>query len=154
MISITDGQISLSADLFNSGLKPGIEVGLSFSRVGSSAQWDGMKAVGGTYKLDLAQFNELQAFSQFASDLGDKTKATLDRGQRLVELLKQDVGRPFSLPSMVSLLSIASQGIVACVSLSQLRAFVLAFTSLPAWVFLFVPGRLMFTAVADDLRLP
>merc|ERR1712061_41009 len=89
VISITDGQIFLSIDLFLAGIKPAIDVGLSVTRVGSVAQWDGMKLVAGSYKLELAQFVELQSFSQFAADLGEETKARLERGKRLVEMLKQ-----------------------------------------------------------------
>jgi F-type H+-transporting ATPase subunit alpha len=89
VISITDGQIFLESDLFYAGIRPAINVGLSVSRVGSSAQTAAMKAVAKTLKLDLAQFNELAAFAQFASDLDAATRATLERGERLVEVLKQ-----------------------------------------------------------------
>ncbi len=89
VISITDGQIFLETDLFNAGIKPAINVGLSVSRVGSAAQIKSMKQVAGTMKLDLAQFRSLEAFAQFGSDLDPKTKAAIDRGQRLTELLKQ-----------------------------------------------------------------
>jgi F-type H+-transporting ATPase subunit alpha len=85
VISITDGQLFLSIDLFLSGIKPSIDVGLSVTRVGSAAQWSGMRMVSGTYKLELAQFFELQAFSQFASDLGEETKSRLFRGLKLVD---------------------------------------------------------------------
>merc|ERR1712060_728141 len=94
VISITDGQIFLSAALFMAGIKPAIDVGLSVTRVGSAAQWDGMKLVAGSYKLELAQFAELQSFSQFAADLGEDTKARLSRGKRLIEMLKQFCGAP------------------------------------------------------------
>lgn len=89
VISITDGQIYLETDLFNAGIKPAVNVGLSVSRVGGDAQIKAMKQVAGTLKLDLAQFRELQAFAQFSSDLDAKTKARIDRGDRLTELLKQ-----------------------------------------------------------------
>ena len=88
VISITDGQIALSADLFLSGILPAIDVGLSVTRVGSIAQWYGMKYVAGFYKLELAQFVELQSFSQFAADLGQESKNRLTKGLRLVEILK------------------------------------------------------------------
>ena len=95
-ISITDGQIFLSTDLFLSGLKPALDVGLSVTRVGSAAQTDGMKLVAGSYKLELAQYLELQAFSQFSADIGPETKARLETGRRLTEVLKQTNGNPIS----------------------------------------------------------
>ena len=96
VISITDGQIALSADLFLSGILPAIDVGLSVTRVGSIAQWYGMKYVAGFYKLELAQFVELQSFSQFAADLGQESKNRLTKGLRLVEILKQSASKSFS----------------------------------------------------------
>merc|ERR1712050_378354 len=90
VISITDGQIFLSGDLFNSGIRPAINIGISVSRVGSAAQTKAMKGVAGKLKLELAQFAELEAFSQFASDLDQSTKDQLARGERLREMLKQD----------------------------------------------------------------
>src|SRR5207247_8109037 len=89
VISITDGQIFLETDLFYQGVRPAINVGISVSRVGSAAQVKAMKQVAGQLKGDLAQFRELEAFAQFSSDLDPKTKAAIDRGQRLTELLKQ-----------------------------------------------------------------
>jgi F-type H+-transporting ATPase subunit alpha len=91
VISITDGQIFLDTDLFYSGVRPAINVGNSVSRVGSSAQTKAMKIVAGKLKIELSQYRELAAFSQFASDLDDVTKKTLDRGERLSEILKQGV---------------------------------------------------------------
>ena len=105
VISITDGQVFLSIDLFLSGIKPACDVGLSVSRVGSAAQWDGMRLVSGSYKLELAQYIELQAFSQFASDLGEDTKVRLLRGGQLVEMLKQVTGSPLNLSLEVSLIT-------------------------------------------------
>jgi F-type H+-transporting ATPase subunit alpha len=102
VISITDGQIFLSADLFNSGLRPAINVGISVSRVGSAAQPKAMKQVAGKLKLELAQFAELEAFSQFASDLDQATQNQLARGQRLRELLKQPQASPLSTEDQVS----------------------------------------------------
>lgn len=113
VISITDGQIFLSIDLFLSGIKPAIDVGLSVTRVGSAAQWDGMKLVAGSYKFELAQFAELQSFSQFVADLGEDTKAHLERGKRLVEMLKQFCGSPMRLSAQVGILSLASQDIIS-----------------------------------------
>ena len=97
VISITDGQIFLETDLFNQGIRPAIAVGLSVSRVGSSAQTKALKKVAGQIKLQLAQFRELAAFAQFGSDLDPKTKAQLDRGSRIVELFKQPALKPFSM---------------------------------------------------------
>ncbi|MEM9480261.1 MAG: F0F1 ATP synthase subunit alpha [Verrucomicrobiota bacterium] len=97
VISITDGQIFLETDLFYQGIRPAISVGLSVSRVGSAAQTKTIKSVAGTTKLDLAQFRELQAFAQFGSDLDEKTKATIERGQRIVELFKQNQYSPISM---------------------------------------------------------
>jgi F-type H+-transporting ATPase subunit alpha len=104
VISITDGQVFLSNDLFNSGIKPAIDVGISVSRVGSAAQIKAMKQVAGKLKLELAQFAELEAFSQFASDLDKATLAQLARGQRLRELLKQPVNTPKSVEEQVALI--------------------------------------------------
>ena len=110
VISITDGQIFLEADLFNAGQKPAINVGISVSRVGSSAQIKAMKKVAGTLKLDLAQFRELQAFTQFGSDLDKTTLARLNRGQRLMEILKQDVNQPMPVEKQVVSLYTATRG--------------------------------------------
>jgi len=104
VISITDGQIFLDTNLFNSGQKPAISVGLSVSRVGGSAQMKAMKKNAGTMKLDLAQYRELAAFSQFASDLDAATKSQLDRGERLMELLKQNLNSPVPVPKQVCVL--------------------------------------------------
>lgn len=104
VISITDGQIFLSSDLFNSGLRPAINAGISVSRVGSAAQTKAIKKVAGKVKLELAQFDELQAFAQFASDLDPATQAQLARGQRLREILKQKQYSPRSLPEQVAVI--------------------------------------------------
>ncbi|MGI8932666.1 F0F1 ATP synthase subunit alpha [Leptolyngbya sp. BC1307] len=104
VISITDGQIFLSSDLFNSGLRPAINAGISVSRVGSAAQTKAIKKVAGKVKLELAQFDELQAFAQFASDLDPATQAQLARGQRLREILKQPQYSPRSLPEQVAVI--------------------------------------------------
>ncbi len=104
VISITDGQIFLETDLFNSGIRPAINVGLSVSRVGGAAQIKATKQVAGTLKLDLAQFRELEAFAQFASDLDASTRAQLERGQRMVELLKQGVNKPLAIEKQVTIL--------------------------------------------------
>jgi F-type H+-transporting ATPase subunit alpha len=110
VISITDGQIFLSKDLFNSGIKPAIDVGISVSRVGSAAQIKAMKQVAGKLKLELAQFAELEAFSQFASDLDKATLQQLARGQRLRELLKQPQNSPKSVEEQVALIYAGTNG--------------------------------------------
>ena len=94
VISITDGQIFLTSDLFNSGVRPAIDVGISVSRVGGSAQIKSMKKVAGTLKLDQAQYRELEAFAKFGSDLDASTQRTIDKGKRNVELLKQAESDP------------------------------------------------------------
>ena len=110
VISITDGQIFLESDLFNKGIRPAINVGISVSRVGGSAQTNLIKKVSGTAKLDLAQYYELEAFSQFASELDDATKAKLTRGRRVVEALKQSQNNPYSLWQEAIVLFAASKG--------------------------------------------
>lgn len=110
VISITDGQIFLETNLFNKGIRPAINIGISVSRVGGSAQTKIMKKVSGTAKLDLAQYYELEAFSQFASDLDDATKQKLTRGSRVVEALKQDEGSPYALWQEVVALHAATKG--------------------------------------------
>merc|ERR1711897_27075 len=104
VISITDGQIFLSADLFNSGLRPAINVGISVSRVGSAAQPKAIKKVSGKMKLELAQFVELEAFAQFASDLDAATQKQLAQGERLRELLKQKQNSPLNTESQVAVI--------------------------------------------------
>ena len=101
MISITDGQVFLETDLFNSGIRPAINVGNSVSRVGSAAQVKAMKQVSGTLKLDLAQFRELEAFATFGSELDRVSQAQLDRGYRLTELLKQPQNQPVPVEEQV-----------------------------------------------------
>jgi len=110
VISITDGQIFLETNLFYQGIRPAISVGLSVSRVGGSAQTKAIKAVGGGLKLDLAQFRELAAFSQFSTDLDPETRQTIERGQRLTELLKQSQYSPYAIWEMYASLYAASNG--------------------------------------------
>lgn len=123
VISITDGQIMLATNLFNSGVRPAINVGLSVSRVGGSAQTKAMKGVAGTLKLDLAQFRELEAFSQFASDLDPETRAQLERGQRMVELLKQDVYSPVVMEKQVCILYAGTKGFLDSIPVKDIRKF-------------------------------
>lgn len=123
VISITDGQIFLSKDLFNSGIKPAIDVGISVSRVGSAAQIKAMKQVAGKLKLELAQFAELEAFSQFASDLDKATLAQLARGQRLRELLKQPASSPKSVEEQVALIYAGTNGFLDRLPVSLIGDF-------------------------------
>jgi F-type H+/Na+-transporting ATPase subunit alpha len=101
VISITDGQVYLQDDLFKSGVRPAVDVGISVSRVGGAAQIKAMKSVSGTLKLDLAQFRELEAFASFGSDLDKVSQAQLDRGYRLTELLKQPLNSPMAVEYQV-----------------------------------------------------
>jgi F-type H+-transporting ATPase subunit alpha len=110
VISITDGQIFLETDLFNAGIRPAINAGLSVSRVGGAAQTKIIKKLGGGVRLDLAQYRELAAFAQFASDLDAETKAQIDRGQRVTELMKQDQYRPLSVAELATSLFAANSG--------------------------------------------
>lgn len=123
VISITDGQIFLSSDLFNSGVRPAINPGISVSRVGSAAQTKAMKKVAGKLKLELAQFDELQAFSQFASDLDKTTQDQLARGQRLRELLKQSQNAPLSVYEQVALLYAGINGYLDEIPVNKITAF-------------------------------
>src|SRR5918996_1657339 len=123
VISITDGQIFLEADLFNSGFRPAINVGNSVSRVGGSAQIKAMKQVAGTLRLDLAQFRELQAFAQFGSDLDKATQAQLARGQRLVEILKQPQYQPMNVENQVLGIWAVSNGYADEVEVEDVRRF-------------------------------
>ena len=151
VISITDGQIFLSQDLFLAGIKPAIDVGLSVTRVGSAAQWDGMKLVAASYKLELAQFIELQSFSQFAADLGQETKDRLARGRRLVEMLKQFSGSPMSLRAQIGILSLAAADSIKRLAIDKVQSFVRLYLSVPVWAFLFVPVRLVGAACIINL---
>lgn len=123
VISITDGQVFLSKDLFNSGIKPAIDVGISVSRVGSAAQIKAMKQVAGKLKLELAQFAELEAFSQFASDLDKATLAQLARGQRLRELLKQPQNSPKSVEEQVALIYAGTNGYLDVLPVTLVNLF-------------------------------
>ena len=126
VISITDGQIFLSGDLFNSGVRPAINVGISVSRVGSAAQIKAMKQVAGKLKLELAQFAELEAFSQFASDLDKTTQNQLARGQRLREILKQAQNSPLLVEDQVAMIYAGVNGYLDDVDLSKVKDFVIA----------------------------
>ena len=123
VISITDGQIYLETNLFNSGIRPAIDVGLSVSRVGGSAQIKAMKKVAGTLRLDLAQFRELEAFAKFGSDLDKSTLAQLTRGQRMVEILKQGQYVPMRVEEQVVIIFAASKGVLDDIELPLIRKF-------------------------------
>ena len=123
VISITDGQIFLSGDIFNAGIRPAINVGISVSRVGSAAQVKAMKQVAGKLKLELAQFAELEAFSQFASDLDQATQNQLARGQRLRELLKQAQTSPLSVSDQVASIYAGTNGYLDKIAVGQVRSF-------------------------------
>jgi F-type H+-transporting ATPase subunit alpha len=129
VISITDGQIFLEADLFYSGQRPAVNVGISVSRVGSSAQIKAMKKVAGTLKTDLAQYRELAAFAQFGSDLDKVTKSRLDRGIRTLEILKQGVNQPLSVERQVVSLYIVTKGHADTIPVQDVRRFETEFLS-------------------------
>jgi F-type H+-transporting ATPase subunit alpha len=123
VISITDGQIFLETDLFNSGVRPAVNVGLSVSRVGFSAAIKAIKQVGSTLKLDLAQYRDLAAFAQFGSDLDKATQNQLNRGQRLTELLKQPQFHPLTAEKQVIILFAGTQGFLDNIKVEDIRAF-------------------------------
>jgi F-type H+/Na+-transporting ATPase subunit alpha len=123
VISITDGQIFLESDLFHQGVRPAINVGNSVSRVGGSAQIKAMRAVAGTLRLDLAQYRELAAFAQFGSDLDKSTQAQLNRGRRLVEILKQPQYQPVAVEKQVAIIYAATKGFLDAVAVDDLRRY-------------------------------
>jgi F-type H+-transporting ATPase subunit alpha len=123
VISITDGQIFLESNLFNAGVRPAINVGISVSRVGGNAQIKSMKKVAGTLKLDQAQYRELEAFSKFGSDLDAATKSVLDKGSRNVEILKQGQFSPMSVEKQVAIIYIGTKNLMRSVPVNKVRAF-------------------------------
>jgi F-type H+/Na+-transporting ATPase subunit alpha len=123
VISITDGQIFLESDLFNSGIRPAINVGISVSRVGGSAQIKSMKEVAGTLKLDQAQYRELEAFAKFGSDLDAATKAVLDKGARNVEILKQREGDPYPVEKQIAIIYAGVKGLMQPVPVTKIKEF-------------------------------
>jgi F-type H+-transporting ATPase subunit alpha len=123
VISITDGQIFLEADLFYKGIRPAINAGISVSRVGGAAQIKAMKQVAGTLRLDLAQYRELEAFVQFASELDKATQAQIARGQRMVELLKQPPNQPVPVEKQVAIIYVAGQGYLDDVPVNAIQKF-------------------------------
>ena len=129
VISITDGQIFLESHLFYSGIRPAINAGISVSRVGGSAQVKAMKKVAGNLRIDLAQYNELKAFAQFGSDLDEGTKATLARGERVTEILKQDQYQPMPVENQIAVIYAVSKGYTDDIEVSKIRAFEKEFLS-------------------------
>ena len=130
VISITDGQIFLEANLFNAGIRPAINVGISVSRVGGSAQIKSMKKVSGTLKLDQAQYRELEAFSKFGSDLDPATMEVLERGARNVEILKQNEGSPMPVEEQVAIIFCGSTGILTKIPIAKIKDFEESFLDL------------------------
>ena len=130
VISITDGQIYLETNLFNSGIRPAIDVGLSVSRVGGNAQIKGMKKVAGTLRLDLAQYRELEAFAKFGSDLDKNTQAQLTRGERMVEVLKQNQYVPMTVEKQVAIIFAAGKGLLDDIDTSKVDSKFLIFPTL------------------------
>jgi F-type H+-transporting ATPase subunit alpha len=123
VISITDGQIFLEADLFYSGVRPAVNVGISVSRVGGSAQIKAMKTVAGRLRLDLAQYRELEAFASFASDLDAATKRQLDRGARTVEILKQPQYQPMPVEKQVMIIYAVTNGFLDTLPVADIKAW-------------------------------
>jgi F-type H+-transporting ATPase subunit alpha len=155
VISITDGQIFLSSDLFNSGLRPAVNAGISVSRVGSAAQTKAIKKVAGKIKLELAQFAELAAFSQFASDLDDATRQQLARGERLQELLKQPQNSPLQLFEQVAIIYAGVNGLLDDIDVNKITDFSVGLreylkTSKPKFVELIQGGKVL-TEEAENL---
>src|SRR5699024_492600 len=122
VISITDGQIFLETDLFMSGVRPAVNVGLSVSRVGGAAQTKAMKKASGSMRIDLAQYREMEAFTQFSSDLDESTKAQLDYGKCIMELLKQPLCRPLSSSEQVITLWVATHKVMTGVPVKDVKA--------------------------------
>jgi F-type H+-transporting ATPase subunit alpha len=143
VISITDGQIFLETNLFNSGIRPAINVGISVSRVGGAAQIKSMKKVAGTLKLDQAQFRELEAFAKFGSDLDAATKLTIERGRRNTEVLKQDQYAPVPVEEQVAIIAASTRGYLDKVPVTKVRQFEKEFLDLM---------RSSYRSVLDNLR--
>ena len=127
VISITDGQIFLESNLFLSGIRPAINVGISVSRVGGNAQIKSMKKVSGTLKLDQAQYRELEAFAKFGSDLDEATKAVLDKGERNVEILKQDLNSPMRVEDQIAIIYCGVEGLLKSVPVNRVKEFEVAY---------------------------
>lgn len=148
VISITDGQIFLETDLFYSGIRPAINVGLSVSRVGGAAQIKATKQVSGTLRLDLAQYRELQAFAQFASNLDETSKKQLERGQRMVEVLKQPPYSPLPIQKQIVIIYAGANGYLDDISVSQITQF-----ETELYAFIEDKYPIIFTAIAEKKAL-
>ena len=142
VISITDGQIFLEADLFFAGVRPAVNVGISVSRVGGSAQVKAMRSVAGRLRLDLAQYRELEAFSSFASDLDAATKKQLERGARTVEILKQPQYRPMSVEHQVMVIFAVTNGFLDQVAVGDIKEWERGFLEFVEEQFPQVPQKL------------
>jgi proton translocating ATP synthase F1 alpha subunit len=123
VISITDGQVFLESELFNEGVRPAINVGLSVSRVGSAAQVKAMKQIAGSLKLELAQYREVESFSALASELDDSTKRTLSRGERLIELLKQSHSQPEPITLQILIIYAGMKGYLDNLSIDKIKSY-------------------------------
>jgi F-type H+-transporting ATPase subunit alpha len=123
VISITDGQIFLESNLFNAGIRPAINVGISVSRVGGNAQIKSMKKVAGTLKLDQAQYRELEAFAKFGSDLDAATKSVIDKGSRNVEILKQDQYSPLTVEKQIAIIYCGTKNLLRSVPVKKVKEF-------------------------------
>ena len=145
VISITDGQIFLQSELFNSGVRPAVDSGLSVSRVGSAAQTKAMKSVSSSLKLELAQYNELLSFAQFGSDLDSSTKASIDKGARLQELLKQPQYSPMSMVEQAISLFAAKNGHLKNIKVEDVQAFEKALLK-----FVKENGKEVYDVIAND----
>jgi F-type H+-transporting ATPase subunit alpha len=163
VISITDGQIFLESNLFNAGIRPAINVGISVSRVGGNAQIKSMKKVSGTLKLDQAQYREMEAFSKFGGDMDASTRQTIDKGARNVEILKQAQFSPYAVEKQVAMIYLGTNGLLREVPVKNVKAFEEAFlhemeVRLPDVLAEFKKGNLpddglkRMTALASELK--
>lgn len=150
VISITDGQIFLETELFFSGMRPAVNVGLSVSRVGGAAQTKAMKKAAGSIRIDLAQFREMEVFTQFASDLDNATRDQLQHGRVLMELLKQPLGRPLSMTEQVETLCVANGKIMQDIPLAQVKEFQMQMLNYIAKKYVQIGRALETTKVLDD----
>lgn len=150
VISITDGQIYLESDLFYAGIRPAVNVGISASRVGGKAQTKAMKKVAGTLRLELAQYRELAAFTQFGSELDERTQAQLERGQQMVEILKQGRFSPCTLAEEVIIIFAATEGLLGDVPLDQIRNFEIELNAYLAKKYKDIPMTINQTKVLDE----
>jgi F-type H+-transporting ATPase subunit alpha len=156
VISITDGQIFLESNLFNSGVRPAINVGISVSRVGGNAQIKTMKKVAGTLKLDQAQYRELEAFAKFGSDMDAATKSVLDKGARNVEILKQPQFTPYSVEKQIAILFLGVNNLMSSVPVNKIREFEKDYLhqlqTLHAGVLTSLKGKEITAEAADTLK--